>query len=117
MTVGAACSTEQDAQQLQGLITLPMVVPLITLMLLIQNPGSSLAVVLSLIPLFTPMMMLARIILLEPPAWQIALSIVLMLAAIYFATNFAARVFRVGILMYGKRANLREMIRWYKYAK
>jgi ABC-2 type transport system permease protein len=117
MTVGAACSTEQDAQQFQGLITLPMIVPLMTLMLLIQNPGSGLAVVLSMIPLFAPMMMLARIILLEPPLWQIALSMALLLVAIYFSITFAARIFRVGILIYGKRPNLRELIHWYKLAK
>jgi ABC-2 type transport system permease protein len=117
MTVGAACSTEQDAQQFQGLITLPMIVPLMTLMLLIQNPASTFAVVLSLIPLFAPMMMLARIILLEPPMWQIVLSIALLLATIYLSIIFAARVFRVGILIYGKRPNLRELIHWYKLAK
>lgn len=117
MTVGAACSTEQDAQQFQGLITLPMIVPLMTLMLLIQNPASTFAVVLSLIPLFAPMMMLARIILLEPPMWQILLSVALLLASIYLSIIFAARVFRVGILIYGKRPNLRELIHWYKLAK
>jgi ABC-2 type transport system permease protein len=117
MTVGAACSTEQDAQQYQGLITLPMIVPLMTLMLLIQNPASSLAVVLSMIPLFAPMMMLARIILLEPPMWQILLSVALLLVAIYLSIVFAARVFRVGILIYGKRPSLRELIHWYKLAK
>ncbi len=117
MTVGAACSTEQDAQQFQGLITLPMIVPLMTLMLLIQNPASTFAVVLSMIPLFAPMMMLARIILLQPPAWQILLSVVLLGAAIYLSITFAARIFRVGILLYGKRPSLRELFHWYKLAK
>lgn len=116
MTVGSVCSTEQDAQQLQGLITLPMIVPLLCLMLLLQNPGSTLAVVLSLIPLFAPMIMLARIILVQPPLWQIALSVVLILASVYFTIGFAARVFRVGILMYGKRPSLRELVRWYRLA-
>jgi len=117
MTVGAACSTEQDAQQFQGLITLPMIVPLMTLMLLIQNPASTFAVVLSMIPLFAPMMMLARIILLQPPAWQILLSVLLLGAAIYLSITFAARIFRVGILLYGKRPSLRELFHWYKLAK
>lgn len=117
MAAGAVCSTEQDAQQFQGLITMPMIVPVMTLFLLIQNPSSTFAVVLSMIPLFAPMIMLARIILLEPPAWQIALSVALLLATIYFAVVFAARVFRVGILLYGKRPSLREMVHWYKLAK
>jgi ABC-2 type transport system permease protein len=116
MTVGAMCSNDQDAQQLQGLITLPLVVPLLTLMLLIQNPNSGIAVVLSLVPLFSPMVMLARIILIEPPAWQVALSMVLLAASIYFAIGFAARVFRVGALMYGKPPSLRELARWYREA-
>jgi len=117
MAAGAVCSTEQDAQQFQGLITMPMIVPIMTLFLLIQNPSSTFAVTLSLIPLFSPMMMLARIILLEPPLWQIALSVVLLVATIYFAVVFAARVFRVGILIYGKRPSLRELAHWYKLAK
>lgn len=117
MAAGAVCSTEQDAQQFQGLITMPMIVPIMTLFLLIQNPSSTFAVTLSMIPLFSPMMMLARIILLEPPLWQIALSVVLLLATIYFAVTFAARVFRVGILIYGKRPSLRELVHWYKLAK
>lgn len=117
MAAGAVCSTEQDAQQFQGLITMPMIVPIMTLFLLIQNPSSTFAVTLSLIPLFAPMMMLARIILLEPPLWQIALSVVLLLATIYFAVTFAARVFRVGILIYGKRPSLRELVHWYRLAK
>jgi len=117
MTVGAMCSNDQDAQQLQGLITLPLIVPLLTLMLLIQNPNSPLAVGLSLVPLFSPMVMLARIILIQPPAWQVALSMLLLAVSIYFTINFAARVFRVGALMYGKPPNLRELARWYRQAR
>ncbi|HEX5132134.1 MAG TPA: ABC transporter permease [Candidatus Krumholzibacteria bacterium] len=116
MTIGSVCSTEQDAQQLQGLITLPMIVPILCLMLLLQNPNSTLAVVLSLIPMFAPMIMLARIILLQPPLWQILLSVALILGSIYLSITFAARVFRVGILMYGKRPSVREIVRWYRLA-
>jgi ABC-2 type transport system permease protein len=116
MTVGSVCTTDQDAQQLQGLITLPMIVPILCLMLLLQNPNSPLAVVLSLIPMFAPMIMLARIILLQPPLWQILLSMALILGAVYLTMGFAARIFRVGILMYGKRPSLREIVRWYRLA-
>ena len=114
--IGAVCSTEQDAQQLQGLVTLPMIVPILVLMLIIQSPNGSVAVVLSLIPLFTPMLMMARIVVLQPEWWQILLSIVIMLLSIWGTITFAARVFRVGILMYGKRPSLKEIIRWFKYA-
>jgi len=114
--VGSISSTEQDAQQLQGLVTMPMIIPILVLMFIVQSPNSPLAVVLSLIPPFTPMVMLARIILLEPPAWQVALSIALLAVSIYWAISFSARVFRVGILMYGKRPSLREIVRWYRQA-
>lgn len=114
--IGSICSSEQDAQQLQGLVTLPMVVPILILMVIVQSPNSSLAVVMSLIPFFTPMVMLGRIVVLEPPLWQIALSIALMVASIYLSVTFSARVFRVGILMYGKRPSLPEVIKWYRSA-
>jgi ABC-2 type transport system permease protein len=114
--VGAVCTTEQDAQQLQGLVTLPMVIPIIVLMLIIQSPNSPLAVVLSLIPIFTPMLMLSRVVVTEPPVWQIVLSLVLMVVSIYGAIYFSSRVFRIGILMYGKRPGLKEIIRWYRAA-
>lgn len=114
--VGAVCSTEQEAQQLQGVITLPLVVPILILMLVIQSPNSTVAVVLSIIPLFSPMLMLARIVILEPPFWQIALSIAVLMLSAYGAAYFSSRVFRVGILMYGKRPGLREILRWFKYA-
>jgi len=114
--IGSMCSTEQDAQQLQGIVTMPMIIPILVLMFIVQSPNSLLSVILSLIPFFAPMVMLARIILLEPPVWQIVLSIALLLVSIYASIAFSARVFRVGILMYGKRPSIRELIRWYRYA-
>jgi ABC-2 type transport system permease protein len=113
--VGAICSTEQDAQQLQGLVTLPLVVPILLLMMIIQSPNSTIAVVFSLIPLFTPMLMLARVVVLQPSFWQIALSMVLLVISIYASIYISSRVFRVGILMYGKRPGLREVVRWLRY--
>lgn len=116
MVVGAMSSTEQDAQQMQAIVTLPMIIPLMSLMLFMQSPNSGLAVAMSLIPVFTPLLMLARIILLMPPFWQIALGIGLLVVSIYFSVTFAARIFRVGILMHGKRPNLRELFHWYRMA-
>ncbi len=116
MTVGAMCTTDQDAQQLQALITLPMIIPILCLMLLIQDPAGPLAVGLSMVPMFAPIIMLARIIILRPPAWQIALSMALIVGSTYLAISFAARIFRVGILMYGKRPSLRELVHWYRRA-
>jgi ABC-2 type transport system permease protein len=114
--VGGICSTEQEAQQLQGIVTLPMVVPILIIMMIIQSPNSTLSVVLSMIPLFSPMLMMARIVVLMPDFWQIALSMGILIVSIYGAISFSSRVFRVGILMYGKRPGVREIIKWYKYS-
>jgi ABC-2 type transport system permease protein len=116
MVIGAMSSTDQDVQQMQATLTIFMLVPVMSLMMFMQNPGSPVAVGMSLFPPFTPMAMMARIILLTPPLWQILLGIGLMLATIAVAVNFSARVFRVGILMHGKRPNLRELIHWYRMA-
>lgn len=116
LVMGAMSTTEQDLQQLQVMITLPMIIPMLMLLLIAQNPNSGLAVVMSLIPVLTPMIMMARIILLTPPGWQIALSLGLLVVSIYVAVTFAARVFRVGILMHGKRPTIRELVHWYRMA-
>ncbi|MBI4721030.1 MAG: ABC transporter permease [Chitinivibrionia bacterium] len=114
--VGGICSTEQEAQQLQGIVTMPLIVPILIIMLIVQSPNSPLSVVLSMIPFFSPMLMLARTVILMPDAWQIALSIAILLASIYGVIYFSSRVFRVGILMYGKRPGIREIIKWSKYS-
>ncbi len=93
-----------------------MIVPILVLMLIVESPNSTLAVVLSLIPPFTPMIMLGRIVVLQPSLWQVALSITLLVVSIYLAVAFSARVFRVGILMYGKRPSPHEVIKWYRSA-
>ncbi len=114
--IGAVCNTEQEAQQLQSLVILPLVMPMMLTFLVYQNPNATLSVVLSFVPFFTPMLMLMRVILSEPATWEVLLSMVLLILTIYGVTLFSARVFRVGILMYGKRPGLREIVRWSRYA-
>jgi len=70
----------------------------------------------SLIPFCTPLLMYLRISLAMPPVWQIGLSIALMLATIYAILWVASRIYRVGILMYGKKPTLPEVLRWLKYS-
>jgi ABC-2 type transport system permease protein len=82
----------------------------------IQQPHSTLATVLSLIPFCTPLLMYVRILVETPPAWQIALSLVLLLGTIYAMLSICSRIYRIGILMYGKRPTLPEMLKWMKYA-
>jgi ABC-2 type transport system permease protein len=111
-SVGAVCNSEQEAQNLQGPLIMCLVIPMVTTFFFVANPDSTIAVVVSLIPLFTPMVMFMRISVLTPPFWQIVLSVAIMLVTIWLFFRGAARVFRIGILMYGKRPSLPEIWRW-----
>ncbi|MEP7274196.1 MAG: ABC transporter permease [Acidobacteriota bacterium] len=114
--VGAMVSSDEDAQQMQMPITMLMVLPMIFSSMILRNPNGTLSLVLSLIPFFTPVIMFMRICLNQPPAWQIALSVVIMLATILGTVWLAGKIYRVGILMYGKRPTLPELARWMKYS-
>jgi ABC-2 type transport system permease protein len=113
---GAACTSERDAQQLLAPIIMVMMLPWFLMMPILTNPDSTLAVVLSMIPLFAPMAMFARVLVSEPPLWQIFLSILLTLGTIYVFLVAAAKIFRVGVLTYGKRPTIPELWRWMKVA-
>jgi ABC-2 type transport system permease protein len=110
--VGAVCNSEQEAQNLQTPVVMCLVIPMVATFFFVANPDSTAAVVVSLIPLYTPMVMFMRISVLTPPFWQIALSIVLLLATNYFFFKAVGRVFRIGVLMYGKRPTVPEILRW-----
>ena len=113
--VGAAASNEQDAQQMQLPATLPIVMSFIMFNVILRDPSSTLSVVLSEIPFFSPILMLLRISVQTPPLWQIALSILLLLITTLGVVYFSARIYRVGVLMYGKRPSLVEILRWLRY--
>ena len=114
--VGAMVNSDQEAQQAQMPIIILIVIPITMMMYIIQNPASQTSVIFSLIPFFTPMIMFARIVVQMPPAWQILLSIVLMVGTIVGLTWIVARVYRVGVLMYGKRPTLPELVKWIRYS-
>lgn len=113
--VGAASSNEQDAQQLQLAATLPLVVGIVMFNLILRDPNSTASVALSEIPFFAPIIMLLRIAIQTPPAWQVALSIALLLLTTLGVVYFSARIYRVGVLMYGKRPSVVEILRWIRY--
>jgi ABC-2 type transport system permease protein len=113
--IGAACSNENDAQQLQWPATAPLVFSVVMFSMILSEPSSRLAVVLSEIPFFTPILMTLRVAVQTPPAWQIALSFVLLAVATAAVVAASAKIYRVGILMYGKRPNLPELLRWLRY--
>jgi ABC-2 type transport system permease protein len=110
--VGAVCNSEQEAQNYQAPITWCLMLPMIATIFFVGQPDSTISVVVSLIPIFTPMVMFMRICVQTPPAWQIALSIVLTTAFTWLVFRGAAKIFRIGILMYGKRPTVPEIMRW-----
>src|SRR6185295_2768049 len=110
--VGASVNTTQEAQSLAFPIFMPLVVGVMFFPMVLQSPDSTLSTVLSLIPFLTPLLMFLRITVLTPPLWQIGLSLVLTGATILGVLWVAARIYRVGILMYGKRPTFPEILRW-----
>jgi ABC-2 type transport system permease protein len=110
--VGAMCNSDEEAQQAQFPILMLLVVPIIMVLNVIQDPMSPLATGLSLFPLFTPILMWARVASGAVPAWQIGLSFVIMALAIVAIAWLAGRIYKVGILMAGKRPTLPELYRW-----
>jgi ABC-2 type transport system permease protein len=114
--VGASINSEQEGQQLQMVFASPLIVAIAMLMPTIQAPTSGLVVALSLFPFTAPVIMYIRIALGAAPMWQIALSIAIMLGTMYLVLSLCSRVYRIGILMYGKRPTLPELMKWLKYA-
>jgi len=113
--VGASFNTTQEAQSLAFPVMMPLILGVMLFMPVLQSPDSRLAVVTSLIPFFSPILMFLRIMVLTPPAWQIVLSVVLTVLTIAAVLWVAARIYRVGILMYGKRPTFPEMVRWIRH--
>ncbi|MEW6338403.1 MAG: ABC transporter permease [Acidobacteriota bacterium] len=110
--LGAAFNSEEEAQQMQSVAGWIIGLPFVLMFPVINNPDSTLAVVFSLIPFFAPVLFFLRISVQTPPVWQTVLCIGLLLATIVAMARFAAAVYRVGILMYGKKPTVKEIIRW-----
>jgi ABC-2 type transport system permease protein len=114
--LGAMTNSEQELQQLNMFLMLPLLFCFVMLGTLLTTPDSTLARVLALVPPFTPLLMYLRVCLGHPEPWEIILSIVLTLASIYGIIWVTSRIYRVGVLMYGKRPNIPEILRWLKYS-
>jgi ABC-2 type transport system permease protein len=110
--IGALVGAEQELQQFSFIIVAPLMVSVFMMSYVLANPSSSTSTILSLVPPFTPIVMYLRICAQQPPAWQLGLSILLLLLSIAFVVWLSARIYRVGILMYGKRPTLPEALRW-----
>jgi len=111
-TLGAAMKDMQSGNQLSGFVVILPVVPLMLASLIIQDPTSVFVRVMSFIPFFTPGAMMLRLAATELPWWEVAAALAVLGAFVWALVRFAAKVFEVGMLMYGKQLNLREMWRW-----
>jgi ABC-2 type transport system permease protein len=114
--LGAITNSEQELQQLNMFLVLPLAFCFLMIFVIIPAPNSTLAQIVSLIPFCSPLLMNFRISLTTVPPWQIGLSFALMSLTIVAILWVASRIYRVGILMYGKKPNLPEILRWLKYS-
>ena len=114
--IGAAFNNVQEAQQFSTVVVMFLIAPMMIFIVILNDPDSTLAVVTSLIPFFTPLLMLLRIAVKMPPWWQIALGYLLTTGTTIFMIAVCARIYRVGILMHGKKPTIQEIWRWLRYA-
>lgn len=114
--LGAAFNSLQEAQQVAGTLGFVFAIPAILMPMILNAPSSTLSTVTSMIPLFTPVLMPLRIVTEMPPVWQIALSYVLTLGFLVLMVWFCGRIYRIGILMYGKKPTIPELVRWVRYS-
>ena len=114
--VGAMVNTDQEAQQAQQPFMLLLVATVILIQPVLLNPMTKLAVGASIFPFSAPILMPVRLSLMSVPFWQLAAALASMLVMITLAIWLASRIYRVGLLMYGKRPTLREVARWIKSA-
>jgi ABC-2 type transport system permease protein len=114
--VGAMTNSEAEARQAANVVVMLLVLPTVLMIGILNDPGGALAVRLSLIPFCAPIAMPVRWAAGEVPITQLAASIVLLLGTLFAITWVASRIYRVGILMYGKRPGLRELARWVRMA-
>jgi ABC-2 type transport system permease protein len=114
--LGAMTNSEQELQQLNMFLVLPLAFCFVALKAVLTSPDGPLARSLALIPPFTPLLMYVRVTLGHPAPWEVALSLALTSASIYAIVWVTSRIYRVGVLMYGKRPSLPELLRWLKYS-
>ena len=113
--LGAAVSSEQAANQAQFPVTMLLVASFIMFPVVLRNPNSNLAVLMTMIPFFSPILMVLRVALEPPPLWQMLLSVGILALTTVAVVYLSAKIYRVGVLMYGKRPSLLEMVRWLRY--
>ncbi|MBN8588101.1 MAG: ABC transporter permease [Rhodothermia bacterium] len=114
--IGSAVESPQDAQQLMMPITFLIIVPMLFINTVIMNPDSTMAMVLSIIPFFSPILMPARIAATDVPFWEPALAFILLAATFVGAIWVSARIYRIGVLSYGKKPKMSDLLKWIRTA-
>jgi ABC-2 type transport system permease protein len=109
---GAPVTTEQEAQQATTYVSMLLFLPIILATMVAQNPNAPYIKILSLIPLLTPTMMAFRIPIQTPDLWELVAGTLILLGSTYFCMIAAGRIFKIGILVYGKRPSLNDLMRW-----
>jgi ABC-2 type transport system permease protein len=113
---GSMGTTQRESQQIAGIFFFIAAVPWMTMGIVFANPDSTIAVVLSYVPLTSPVMMLLRLGISSVPAEQIAISLTLLVLSIAISLWAGAKIFRASLLMYGKRPGLKDLARSFRQA-
>ena len=113
--LGAAVSNEQAASQAQFPVTMLLVASFIMFPVVVRNPSSPLSIALTMFPFFSPILMVMRVALEPPPLWQMLLSVGILALTTVVVVYASAKIYRVGVLMYGKRPTFMELLRWLRY--
>lgn len=114
--VGSSVEHQQDAQGLMMPVTIVIIIPIMFITFLVEEPNTALAITLSMVPFFSPILMVVRVAVTEVPFWQVALSFLLLCLTFIGTVWVCGRIYRVGILMYGKKPSLRDLARWFRYS-
>jgi ABC-2 type transport system permease protein len=114
--LAATCETAQDLQKFMPVAIIPLYLSMGLLFVLLKDPNSAWSVAATICPLTSPYVMIPRMGMETVPMWQLAVSIGLLIVSVWATLWFSSRLYRIGILMYGKRATLPELLRWLRYS-
>jgi ABC-2 type transport system permease protein len=112
--IGSIVTSEQEAQQITTYLSFLLILPIIFVLPALENPHAGYIKILSYIPFTLPSFMMLRLNISPVPVWEILITIMIMILSIYIMIIFSAKIFRIGILSYGKRPSLKELIQWIK---
>jgi ABC-2 type transport system permease protein len=113
--LGAVMNSEQEAQQFISIISISLIFPVFMAMMIMKDPNSTLSTILTMIPIFTPTMIIFRSAIMPVPFVEIIIATLLLIISIWLMILLTSKIFRVGILMYGKKPTFKEIVKWMKY--